>query len=258
MMTRTGKQSGRRSTVISGIKAVEYIASRPHPEGVGLLDIARAIDMDAGQAHRLLSALIEAGWVHQEARHEHYALTGRFLQVSGQLIRELKLVDVARPVMRELATATGHTVGLLEVLGSSLVLSAREHGSSAVQVMFRVRDEVGDFLSLHETPGGRAVLAAGGDTDRDGDPALAGRLERIRDRGFEIDDEEYRESVRTVASAILDRRNRPIGVLGLMTPATLVSLEEVERFGELVKDAATEISRLFGSSAAIDGPNQRP
>lgn len=245
-MTEKGKRAARRSTVISGIRALEYIATKPHPEGAGLLDVAKAIDMDAGQTRRLLTSLIEAGWVGQEARHGQYTLTGRVLWVGGQLLRNLHLSEIARPAMKELAATTGHTVGLLEVLGNSLVLTAREHGTSAVQVMFRVRDEVGDLLAMHNTAGGRAVLAAAGGLG-DADEAMAQRLQRIRERGFEVDDEEYREGVRTVASAITDRTGRPIGVLGLMTPASLVSLEEVENFGTLVKEKAEAISEIYGS-----------
>jgi DNA-binding IclR family transcriptional regulator len=200
--------------------------------------------IDVGQAHRLLSALKEAGWVYQTHDQSWYRLTGRLLQVAGELLGNIDLVRAARPLIVGLASETGYTVGLMELRGDSLFLVAREQGSEIVQVVLRA----GDRVPLAETAGGRAVLASLLNTGNvvDVDAHLKERLKEIQRRGFSVDNEEYRPGVRTLAAAIIGHDQMPIGAVGVMTPSALVSEHALSSLGPIVASCAAQISRSFG------------
>lgn len=242
-----GRVTGRRPSLVTGIEMIELLAT--YPDGRGVADLAAHMGIDTGQAHRILAALREAGWVYQQEGQGPYRLTGRLLHVAGQLLEKVDLVRAARPLLIDLAAATGYTAGLMELRGDSLYLVAREHGHEAVQVVLRT----GDPVPLHATAGGRAVLAAlppgvllpgAGEVAADEDFQL--RLKEVRRLGFSVDNEEFRSGVRTTAAAIIGHDQHPVGAIGIMAPSASVTKDALESLGPLVASSAAKISAFFG------------
>jgi DNA-binding IclR family transcriptional regulator len=77
---------------------------------------------------------------------------------------------------------------------------------------------------------------------------LAGELDRVRARGYAVNRGGFRHDVGGVGTSVLDAHGRAVAALNICVP--LYRLEElgVDRLGELVMRAATEVSQ--GSSLA--------
>ena len=60
---------------------------------------------------------------------------------------------------------------------------------------------------------------------------LNAELERIRERGFAIDDEEYDEGLRCIGAGVRDHSGHVVSALGIGGPVTRVTPERVERAG---------------------------
>ena len=76
--------------------------------------------------------------------------------------------------------------------------------------------------------------------------ALEAELERIRSRGYAIDDEESARGLRCVAAPVRDGRGEVVCALSLSSPAERLSLEEAEEASAAVIETADEISRRLG------------
>jgi len=78
---------------------------------------------------------------------------------------------------------------------------------------------------------------------------LRRELERVRQTGFAIADEEYDVGIRAVAVPILDSRGRPAAAICVSTPAFRTPVEKLETYVSPLKEAAAIIGvQLTGAS----------
>ena len=78
--------------------------------------------------------------------------------------------------------------------------------------------------------------------------ALVAELERVREQGFAIQDEEREAGVRAVAAPVLDPSGYPVAALCIGAPAFRVSLQDLkDRLAPLAMDAARRVAAaLYG------------
>lgn len=233
----------RRPSAATGLSILALLAS--HPKGLGVSDIGRALELDVGYAHRLLSALVKEGWISQVDDSKAYRATSRILSVAGELLRGLDVRGVAAPVMAELRDETGETAFLLESRGDSLVCIERRLSDEPVIVVTRI----GDVVPLHGSAAGAALRAAlalrAKEQGTAVDGQISGEIATILRRGYSIDDRSY-PGVTGVASAIWSLEDSPVGVVAIVAPANRTPPERVAQLGERVKVAAQEISHSLG------------
>jgi DNA-binding IclR family transcriptional regulator len=82
--------------------------------------------------------------------------------------------------------------------------------------------------------------------------ALKRELERIRDRGYAIDDEEIEDGIRCVSAPILNRTNRAVAAISVSGPSSRITPNRFELIGKTVLKAAREVSGYIGHQ---DGPS---
>jgi IclR family acetate operon transcriptional repressor len=77
-------------------------------------------------------------------------------------------------------------------------------------------------------------------------PQLLNALQRTRDDGFAIDDEENEPGARCVAAPVLDHRGQCVGAISVAGPASRVTTARIPNLGQRVRAAAIEISTQLG------------
>lgn len=221
--------------------------------------LARAIDGDKGNVHRLLRVLEERGYVEQDPTTKLFSASVRLVSVAAQVLRGLDLVSAAGPVMRELSERTGEAVHLARRMRTGGVYVAREHRGGGVVT---VETEIGAQPVLHATATGKALYCTADRaelsrvvpeplsrhtmrtiTSIDG---LLADLEQVRARGYALDDEELNLDVRCVAAPVFDLHGTPLASIGLSGPASRVTLVSVEDLGRQVWAAALRITKEMG------------
>jgi IclR family transcriptional regulator, acetate operon repressor len=71
-------------------------------------------------------------------------------------------------------------------------------------------------------------------------------LERIRDRGYAIDDEEIEDGIRCVSAPILNPANRAVAAISVSGPSSRIAPNRFELIGRAVLKAAREVSAHIG------------
>jgi DNA-binding IclR family transcriptional regulator len=71
-------------------------------------------------------------------------------------------------------------------------------------------------------------------------------VERTRERGFALDDEENEMGVRCVAAPICDHAGRVVAAISVSVPIQRIPMSEVPRYGRKVSETARAISRKLG------------
>lgn len=202
-------------------------------------EIAEEINRPPSIVHNHLATLQELEYVVKEG--QKYKLGLRFLQ-RGEIARNrLPLYTEAQSVIEQLANSTRELVTLM----------VEEHGRGVYLDVVQGNEDIqypglpGTRIRLHCSAAGKAILAHLTDerieqildthglppqttntiTERD---ELFEELETIREQGYALDKQEFREGMRSIGAPICDEENTVIGGLSIAGPTHRISGERLE------------------------------
>jgi IclR family acetate operon transcriptional repressor len=219
---------------------------------LGLTALAGAAGLTVSTTHRLLHALMAAGFVGQDRDTERYHLGPRLIALGRGAESRLGLTRWHAELQR-LAAETGESASLGIRLGNEVLIA--DHVPSAQPLRFAAG--IGGRVPIHASAMGKALLAHAADpaaevaslgalarfTDRTfvDHGALAAELEAIRRRGWALNDGERNPGVRAVAVAI------PTTAAGLA--AVAVQGPEVRLPDERLVEIVDLLTSTLGSAA---------
>lgn len=226
------------------------------PDGVSLTEVAAATSLPKSSVFRYLSALEARHYAERDADTSTYRLGPAF---RPQHTRSLeRLTELARPVLEQLRDATGETVNLGLLDGTTIVHTMVVESQRTMRLAARV----GDRGHVHATALGkamcavlpedrvRAILDATGlprftdTTIVDVDEYFA-ELERVRTQGFAVDDQENQDDGRCVAVTI-PGLTFSAGI-SLSAPASRFEASEVPAVARRLRRAAAGLGKKLSA-----------
>jgi IclR family transcriptional regulator, acetate operon repressor len=251
---RTGVPTGSQA-IERALAVLDCFVTSGEPE-LGITEIARRLGLSPSTAHRIVRALMTAGYVDQNPRTDHYYL-GRSAVLLGQVAQRAVGLDAVVPVLEDVARRTGESVNLGLLDGDAGVVTLRIDTKHPL----RFEQPVGTRVGLHCSSMGKALLAFHPDGPAAGQ--RLGRLERhtehtitsrealdrelaaIRDRGYSLDEQEAQIGVRCISAPILDHTGRAQATIAVQVPTVRMPREELPKLAPLVIDAAGRIASLM-------------
>lgn len=149
-----------------------------HHRSASVRELADALGMSLPTTHRYVALLRELGFLEESERSGHYQLGWRILQLAQTAQASSGLVQMARPIMVDLSSASAETVTLLRLVDDRMECIAQVEGTQ----MLRLSLMTGQRLPLTAGASARALLSQlrSGDRER-----LLDRL-AAEDRGFAL------------------------------------------------------------------------
>lgn len=243
--------------LLTGLDVLEALARRP--EGLGVTAVAREVNADKGNVHRLLRVLEERGYVEQDPATKLFRVSTRIISLAGQVLRGVDLVGTAGPIMRELSAATGEAVHLARRTRGGGVYVAQERQAGG---RITVETEIGAQPVIYASSTGKALYCTATEEElsallpepftaytmrtHTGIAGLMADLDQVCRRGYAIDDEELNLDVRCVAAPIFNLHGVPLASIGISGPASRVTLARIGELGHLVSAAAYRITQQMG------------
>lgn len=231
---------------------------------LGVTELSTRAGLPKSTTHRLLAVLVDGGYVRRVGNQ--YCLTERMFELGNQvpMCSPSGLREQAAPVMTELFAETGETINLAIRVDNEVLYLEKVSGRRVVPWSTRV----GSRGPLHCTGLGKTLLAFGASTDSpDAQPLRLRRytpytlsqpgrlrqsLERVREEGVAVDQEEFRLGLTCVAAPIIDHRSgRAIAAISI-TSAT--GSTDIRRFAPQLRRAADRISNLRRSATGQSAP----
>lgn len=123
----SGAQSASRALML--LKLV----GNYHPQGVRLKDLIAETGQDRSTVHRLLTCLVDEGFLERAAPSKAYRLGMEAMQLGLMSAAMVPVVDRFRPVMQRLARQSGDTVFLIVRSGDHALCLHREEGPYPVK-----------------------------------------------------------------------------------------------------------------------------
>ena len=214
-------------------------------------EMAAATGIALPSVYRYITLLRETGLLAGDERGS-YRLSARLIGLARAAEAAESIIDVADPVMRELAAESQETVILVRLIGRSAVCVHRVESAQRLRISF----EPGQPLPLDRGATSRLLLSGLAPEVRreylaplaERDPQAAARLEEqitlAGQRGWAISEQEIEQGV-WAASATVIQGKRMVAVLTVPSPLVRApaSLQN-QRLGQ-VRGAASAISEAL-------------
>jgi DNA-binding IclR family transcriptional regulator len=257
-MNLTKKLSDSPSIAVErALTMLEMVAQSP--DGLSNAEISRKLNIPKSSASYILRTLETRGYFTRDAESAKYRVGLKILSLSRGALGGLDVRGVALPVMRRLMQQTGLTCHLAVLDGCDAVYIEKVEPEGFI----RMDTWVGRRMRVHATSVGKAIVAhipeaqleeilgkAGMEKRTPKTittlPRLLKELEKVRQQGYAVDDEENNLSARCVAAPVFDDRESIVASIGLSGTTQQVSPQTMPRILEALKDAARHVSISMG------------
>lgn len=246
-------QSVERAMILFGIMAEAG-------QEMSLTEISVKSGLAKSTVHGILSTLRDYHFVDQSPETGRYRLGVRLFELGNIVAKSWDVRVIAKPHLARLGKSLGETVHLAaESDGEVLYLDKVESNQ-----LIRIVSEVGGRLPMHCSGLGKALLAYKTDADvtRIAEekglaamtrrtitslPRLLAELEKVRSRGYAMDDGEIMDNLRCVAAPIFDSSGTAHYSVSASGLYSSMRGESLSRAIQLVTQTAETISRLMGA-----------
>lgn len=232
---------------------------------MALREIAKATGMPPSKVHLYLASFLREGLVAQDAESGYYGLGDFAVELGLSAIRQLSVVDSAKPEMNALTAQTGCAtyLSLFTERGPAIVakVDGSRQGAFSVRLGFVLpitSSATGlTFLAFMPKARAKAIIKAEGPrfteaTGARGDKqSLDRRVSEIQDKGYAASTGLVNANFAAVAAPIYDYSGELAAVLTLLGPDKFLVDERLESGIHDTVQAAASISKRLGGKAAM-------
>jgi DNA-binding IclR family transcriptional regulator len=222
---------------------------------LSLAEICQQMGLHKSTAHRALMALERTGMI-ERAPANRYRLGLKLYDMGSRAVEQIDLRPHVHPHLRKLALRVGETVHLgvlhrtrivyidkIEPINRRVCVSSRT-GTSNPVYSTSLGKAIVAFLPAEETAEIVSKIQFTNFTSKTltSQVELREALERVRRRGYAVDDEEMEIGTRCVGAPIFDATGRPTAAVSVSGSATRLAAHCVPAIAQHVIRCAQEIS----------------
>jgi DNA-binding IclR family transcriptional regulator len=225
---------------------------------LSLAEICTRMSLHKSTAHRSLIVLERTSMI-ERTPEGRFRLGLKLYELGNRAIEQIDLRERVQPFFRRLAMEVGETVHLSVLQKTRVVYLDKVEPNRRVCMT----SKTGTSNPVYCTSMGKAMLAFLPEDMCEeilgkikftrfttktlcSREALLKSLERVRRRGFAIDDEEIEVGVRCVGVPVFDENRHPIAAVSVSGPASRITVQSVPAIAEKLKRCCSDISRTLG------------
>lgn len=229
-----------------------------HPDGAPAAELARQVGFPLSTAHRLLGALVRDGFASFDQQTKRYTLGLHLFSLAQQALRARGFTGMARSVLEEVSTVTREATLLAVRDGERQLYVYSIEGPQQVRVV----GDAGRHGPLHCTSQGKVLVAFAEPSARDylvenlplpaaGPKAITSRsrfreeIERVREQGYAIADEEHEAGIRAIGVPVFGHDEIATAAVATAAPAYRITCEQLEGHLPTLAEAAKALGVLM-------------
>ncbi|MBW8185028.1 IclR family transcriptional regulator [Shewanella nanhaiensis] len=250
----------KASSIVRILEVVEAISTHESP--MSPTDLGVLLDIPKPTAHRLVTTLIEEGFVYTDMRG-HLMPADRLHSISLGVMYSRRHTALRQAILKKLSSQIGETCGIAIPSGAEMIYYDKVEANWPLRVHLPVGSKVPAWCSAS----GKLYLSTLPDARRHAviknmvlekltkktitDPALLEQqLQSIKSTGIGLDDEEFIGGMSAVSVPIYSDDGKLFACLFCHAPLTRKSLDELQSYVGLLRSAAEEIADIINSKTS--------
>jgi DNA-binding IclR family transcriptional regulator len=242
--------------VVRALTILEEVANSRR--GLFLPDISSRLQLPKSSAHSLVVALERAGYLQRDERTRRYMLGSKVFGLANFALAVTALRQKSYPVMESLMKRTNLRVQIavmdhdqavfMELISPPLVRASAAWPGKRLDLHCTA---VGKALAAYEPEERLKRLLTEHTFARHNANTISStegfllELDKTRERGYAIDDEEFDLGNRCLAAAILDPSGHAVGAISIAGSTTDIHQDNIGTLSGQVVDAAKKIERAL-------------
>lgn len=236
---------------------IEIMAHSREP--LRLQEIAMKVEMPASTTLRLINTLMSCGYANQDSNTLKYSLSLKFMQIGSFVSSQTSIRDIAHPHLLELSKKCKESVCLAIEQDMEVVYLDVIDGPDGI---LKITQRIGKIAPMHSTGVGKLMLlnydlkqlgnmitakglvALTPNTITTKDELLK-ELEKIKDQGYALDNEECELGARCLSAGIKDYTGKNIAGISVSGPTTRMTMDYIDAIKNTVMDTAKKISEML-------------
>jgi DNA-binding IclR family transcriptional regulator len=241
------------------VSVLDVLAQSDTP--LSLAEICQRMSLHKSTAHRSLMVLERSALI-ERTQENRFRLGLKLYELGTRAVEQIDLRARVQPFFRRLAAQVGETVHLSVLQKTSVVYLDKVEPNRRVCMS----SKIGTSNPVYCTSMGKAMLAFQPEDEIEqivarirfvrythktlsSHETLMKALERVRRRGYAIDDEEIEVGVRCIGAPIFNEHHRPIAAVSVSGPASRITVQSVPGIAEHLLRCCREISAVLGLHA---------
>jgi DNA-binding IclR family transcriptional regulator len=250
------------------VSVLEVLGQSQGP--LSLAEICQRMGLHKSTAHRSLMVLERSALI-ERTEENRFRLGLRLYELGNRAVEQIDLRARVQPFLRRLAGQVGETVHLSVLQKTSIVYLDKVEPNRRVCMSTKT----GTSNPVYCTSMGKAMLAFQPKETVEqiaakirfvtytpktigSREALLVALEKIRRRGYAIDDEEIELGVRCVGAPIFNENRRAIAAISVSGPISRITVQSVPGIAEKLLRCCGDISASLGMSSKKKSPLLSP
>ncbi len=227
---------------------------------LGVTELSKRLKLHKNNVFRLLATLESRGYIEQNKATENYRLGLKALELGQTFIKQMGLLRQAKPILERMVEDCNETSYVAIYKENHIVYLDVVETSLTVRVVSRV----GSRLPAYCTAAGKVHMAHMSEEELDellndqkfiqhtpttltDKSALMAELDKVREQGYAIDNEELDPGVRCISAPIRDYTRRIVGAISISGPSMRISDERLEQeLIPLAVKASSDLSTRLG------------
>lgn len=228
---------------------------------IGVRSLSEILKLPRSTVHRFLSSLELLSYLRQNPRTGNYRLSLKLLEFGMNVVDELGMREIARPVLEDLVRKTEEAAHLGTLDNDEVIYIDKVDSFQLLRTVAKVGSRapmhcsgVGKVLLAFMPEGEREELLSKEELPRFTDrtitsvAALRKHLAKVQEQCWAMDNEEWNPGLISVAAPLRDHQGSVHFAISIAGPKARMKGEKLERIKELVCQAAKETSLSLGYS----------
>jgi DNA-binding IclR family transcriptional regulator len=253
------KLTKKNQSVEKVLQIIEIMAQARSP--MRLADISEKLDLPASTVLRFVNTLMAYGYVNQDPETMKYRLSIKFCQIGDLVNAQFSIRDTVRPYLIDLTEKCQESACLAIEDNMTVIYIDTVDGPDN---LLRTTQRIGKAAPLHATGVGKllllnytldkldrlirekglSALTCKTITTREG---LLEELDKIRQQGYSLDDEECEIGAKCIAAPIRDYTGKVVACVSVSGPTSRMNDEKMESVKAVLLSATRRISEKLGS-----------
>lgn len=234
--------------------------------GISVTELVNQTKLSKSMVSRILTTLHEDGYVEKDSKTRYYKLSLHFVSIVYRHINSLGLEEIFYPLLKNIAERTGELIQLAVVKEDGIFFIDKIEGRHPL----RVASMLGKRAPFHATAAGKVWLASLSNeevlkivgktglkqytqntiTDFE---TLLKDLDKVRQKGYAIANEEINLDTIAIAVPIYDKREKDcvVAMIVIAAPRFKMTQERIEELSMICKEETAKFDTSLLSPFAL-------